>query len=157
MSLWSRLERRINDLADGLVLDEHRDQVSQARSLVAAGQTQPAIELLQALLVVKPDHGQALTVLGSAYLDALDPAQRNPGEAVKAFERALAVRPGDPTALLGLGLAQVALAQPDTAIATLARAVHEAAGDRAVLANETPNMISALLAPVALWQRTACS
>ncbi|HPH65259.1 MAG TPA: dynamin family protein [Kofleriaceae bacterium] len=135
MSLWSRLERRINDLADGLVLDEHRDQVSQARSLVAAGQTQPAIELLQALLVVKPDHGQALTVLGSAYLDALDPAQRNPGEAVKAFERALAVRPGDPTALLGLGLAQVALAQPDTAIATLARAVHEAAGDRAVLAN----------------------
>ncbi len=135
MSLWSRLERRINDLADGLVLDEHRDQVSQARSLVAAGQTQAAIELLQALLVVKPDHGQALTVLGSAFLDALDPAQRNPSEAVKAFERALAVRPGDPTALLGLGLAQVALAQPDAAIATLARAVHEAAGDRAVLAN----------------------
>jgi tetratricopeptide (TPR) repeat protein/GTPase SAR1 family protein len=135
VSLWSRLERRINDLADGLVLDEHRDQVSQARSLVAAGQTQAAIELLQALLVVKPDHGQALTVLGSAFLDALDPAQRNPSEAVKAFERALAVRPGDPTALLGLGLAQVALAQPDAAIATLARAVHEAAGDRAVLAN----------------------
>ena len=135
MSLWSRLERRINDLADGLVLDEHRDQISQARSLVNAGQTAPAIELLQALLTVKPDHGQALNVLGSAYLEALDPAQRNPTEAAKAFERALVVRAGDPTALLGLGLAQVALAQADLAIVTLGRAVHEAAGDRSILAN----------------------
>lgn len=135
MSLWSRLERRINDLADGLVLDEHRDQISQARSLVNAGQTGPAIELLQALLIVKPDHGQALNVLGSAYLEALDPAQRNPTEAANAFERALAVRAGDPTALIGLGLAQVALAQPDLAIVTLGRAVHEAAGDRSILAN----------------------
>ncbi len=135
MSLWSRLERRINDLADGLVLDEHRDQISQARSLVNAGQTEPAIELLQALLIVKPDHGQALNVLGSAYLEALDPAQRNPTEAAKAFERALLVRAGDPTALVGLGLAQVALAQADLAIVTLGRAVHEAAGDRSILAN----------------------
>ncbi len=135
MSLWSRLERRINDLADGLVLDEHRDQISQARSLVNAGQTQPAIELLQALLIVKPDHGQALNVLGSAYLEALDPAQRNPTEAANAFERALTVRAGDPTALVGLGLAYVALAQADLAITTLGRAVHEAAGDRNILAN----------------------
>ena len=135
MSLWSRLERRINDLADGLVLDEHRDQISQARSLVNAGQTGPAIELLQALLTVKPDHGQALNVLGSAYLEALDPAHRNPTEAAKSFERALLVRAGDPTALVGLGLAQVALAQPDLAITTLGQAVHEAAGDRSILAN----------------------
>ena len=135
MSLWSRLERRINDLADGLVLDEHRDQISQARSLVNAGQTESAIELLQALLLVKPDHGQALNVLGSAYLEAVDPAQRNPTKAAHAFERALAVRAGDPTALIGLGLAQVALAQADLAIGTLGRAVHEAAGDRSILAN----------------------
>jgi tetratricopeptide (TPR) repeat protein/GTPase Era involved in 16S rRNA processing len=134
VSLWSRLERRINDLADGLVLDEHRDQVNQARALVAAGQTGPAIELLLALLASKPNHGQALTVLGSAFLDAIDPAQRNPLEAAAAFERALLVRPGDLTALLGLGLAHVALMQFDSALSHLNRAVQEAGGDRDVLA-----------------------
>ena len=37
MSLWSRLERRLGDLASELVLDEYRDQLNQARHLLAHG------------------------------------------------------------------------------------------------------------------------
>src|SRR5512141_2765164 len=100
MSLWSRLERRLGDLAGELVLDEYRDQLNQARSLLAQGDVQSAIDVLEALLSVKPDHGQALIVLGEARL-----ATRDPVQAREAFERALALRSGDPAALVGLGLA----------------------------------------------------
>ena len=31
MSLWSRLERKLGDLAGELVLDDYRDQLNQAR------------------------------------------------------------------------------------------------------------------------------
>ena len=75
MSLWSRLERRLGDLAGELVLDEYKGQLSQARQLLANGDVQAAIDVLEALLSVKPDHGQALIVLGDARLATRDPAR----------------------------------------------------------------------------------
>src|SRR5690242_509164 len=116
MSLWSRLERRLGDLAGELVLDEYRDQLNQARQLLAKGDVTAAIDSLEALLSVKPDHGQALIVLGDARL-----ANRDPAAARKAFERALALRAGDPPALVGLGSALVALGVYEEATSVLAR------------------------------------
>jgi tetratricopeptide (TPR) repeat protein/GTP-binding protein EngB required for normal cell division len=130
MSLWSRVQRRLGDLAGELVLDEYRDQVDQAQRLLADGDAAAAIEVLEALLVAKPDHGQALIVLGEARLVALDAPR-----AQLAFERALKLRGGDPAALVGLGLALVSLARYEPALTSLGRAVAEAAGDRAILAN----------------------
>ncbi len=130
MSLWSRLERRIGDLAGELVLDDYRDQLNQARTLLARGELAAAIESLEALLAAKPDHGQALIVLGEARL-----AQRDPQHAQEAFDRALALRGGDPLALVGSGLALVELAKFEAAAGPLGRAVNEAGGDRGVLAD----------------------
>ena len=130
MSLWSRLERRLGDLASELVLDEYRDQLNLARNLLAKGDVTSAIEALEALLRVKPDHGQALIVLGDARLAARDPVA-----AQAAFDHALKVRSGDPAALLGLGSALVGLGKYEPAIQILGRAVNEAGGDRGILAD----------------------
>src|SRR6185436_14425444 len=132
MSLWSRVQRRLGNLAGELVLDEYREQLYQAQRLLGAGNVTAAIEVLEALLTAKPDHGQALILLGEARLVSHDPLQ-----AVAAFERALRLRPGDPAALVGHGLALVALARHEPAIASLGRAVAEAAGDRAIRAAAT--------------------
>jgi tetratricopeptide (TPR) repeat protein/GTP-binding protein EngB required for normal cell division len=130
MSLWSRVQRRLGDLAGELVLDEYRDQLDQAQRLLASGKVGDAIDVLEALLVAKPDHGQALIVLGEARL-----VQHDPQGAVAAFERALQLRAGDPAALVGHGLALVELARYEPAIAALGRAVADAAGDRGILAD----------------------
>ncbi|HET7501106.1 MAG TPA: tetratricopeptide repeat protein, partial [Kofleriaceae bacterium] len=130
MSLWSRVQRRLGDLAGELVLDEYRDQLDQAQALLAGGDPASAIEVLEALLIAKPDHGQALIVLGEARLVSQDPQR-----AQAAFERALRLRGGDPAALVGHGLALVELARYEPALASLGRAVGEAAGDRAILAD----------------------
>lgn len=129
MSLWSRVQRRISDLAGELVLDEYREQLDQAQALLADGQTAAAIDSLEALLTAKPDHGQALVVLGEARL-----VSRDPDRAREAFERALRLRAGDPAALVGHGLALVMLGRYEAAIPPLSRAVAEAGGDRAILA-----------------------
>jgi Tfp pilus assembly protein PilF/GTP-binding protein EngB required for normal cell division len=129
MSLWSRFERRINDLADGLVLDEYRGQLDEARQLLRAGDHRRATEVLEALLAVKPDHGQALILLGEVRLADRDVRAKD------AFDKALAVRPGDPSALVGFGLALVAIGSYEAAIVPLGRAVSEAGGDRTVLAD----------------------
>src|SRR5690349_11165247 len=130
MSLWSRLERRLGDLAGELVLDDYRDQLDQARELLAGGNVQAAIDVLEALLAVKPDHGKALIVLGDARL-----ATRDPQHAQEAYERALKQRAGDPAALVGHGLALVALGKYEVAVSSLARAVADAGGDRGILAD----------------------
>jgi tetratricopeptide (TPR) repeat protein/GTPase Era involved in 16S rRNA processing len=130
MSLWSRLERRLGDLASELVLDEYRDQLNQARHLLAQGDVTAAIDSLEALLSVKPEHGQALIVLGEARL-----VSRDPQAAHDAFERALKVRGNDPAALVGLGTALVLNAKYDAAVSVLARAVAEAGGNRGILAD----------------------
>jgi tetratricopeptide (TPR) repeat protein len=130
MSLWSRLERRLGDLAGELVLDEYRDQLNQARQLLASGDVSAAIDSLEALLRAKPDHGQALILLGEARL-----ATREASAAHDAFDRALKLRGGDPAALVGLGQSLVALGSYDQAIGVLGRAVGEAGGDRGILAD----------------------
>src|SRR5688500_5777243 len=111
MSLWSRVQRRLGDLAGELVLAEYRDQLEQAQQLLGERQTADAIAILEALLVAKPDRGQALIVLGEAHLRAAAPQT-----ALAAFERALKLRSGDPAALVGQGLALVALARYEPAI-----------------------------------------
>jgi tetratricopeptide (TPR) repeat protein len=128
VSLWSRLERRISDFAGDLLLDEYREQVAHARHLVAAGDAYAAIDILEALLADKPSHGHALILLGMARL-----AVRKPVQALEAFERALHARPGDPDALIGHGQTLLALGHWQAAITSLAKAVTEAAGDRARL------------------------
>jgi tetratricopeptide (TPR) repeat protein/GTPase Era involved in 16S rRNA processing len=130
MSLWSRVQRRLGDLAGELVLDEYRDQLNHAHQLLSTGDAPAAIEVLEALLTAKSEHGQALILLGEAHL-----VNRTPQKAVEAFERALKLRGGDPAALVGHGLALVQLARHEIAIASLARAVVEAGGDRAILAD----------------------
>ncbi len=130
MSLWTRFQRRIGDLAGELVLDDYRDQLTQAEGLVRAGNVLAAIDVLEALMVAKPDHGQGLILLGDARLMIRDPER-----ARDAFERALKLRAGDPAALVGQGLALVALGKYEVAIGSLARAVSEAGGDRDILAD----------------------
>jgi tetratricopeptide (TPR) repeat protein/GTPase Era involved in 16S rRNA processing len=130
MSLWTRLQRRIGDIAGELVLDDYRDQLSQAEGLVRSGNYSAAIDTLEALLAAKPDHGQALILLGETRMLA-----RDPDKAAAAFERALKLRSGDPEALVGQGLALIALGRYEVAIAPLARAVNEAGGDREILAD----------------------
>ncbi|HWU87359.1 MAG TPA: tetratricopeptide repeat protein, partial [Kofleriaceae bacterium] len=130
MSLWTRVQRRLSDLAGELVLDEYREQLDQAQTLLGAGDVASAIDILEALLLAKPDHGQALLVLGEARLVA-----RDPDRAREAFERALRLRSGDPAALVGHGLSLVALGRYETAIGPLQRAIAEAGGDREILAH----------------------
>src|SRR6185312_14160906 len=130
MSLWSRLERKLGDLAGELVLDDYRDQLNQARTLLAKGDLTAATESLEALLAAKPDHGQALIVLGEARL-----ALRDPQHAHEAFERALVLRGSDPAALVGCGLALVELGRYEAATPILNRAIGEAGGDRGILAD----------------------
>ncbi|MGE0550648.1 MAG: dynamin family protein [Kofleriaceae bacterium] len=129
MSLWTRLQRRLGDLAGELVLDDYRPQLNHAQDLLSAGDVNAAIEVIEALLQVKPDHGQALIVLGEARL-----MTREPEQARLAFERAIAVRSDDPAALVGHGMALLTLARYEPAISSLGRAVAEAGGDRAILA-----------------------
>jgi tetratricopeptide (TPR) repeat protein/GTP-binding protein EngB required for normal cell division len=129
MSIWSRIERRIGDLAGDLLLDEYRDQLQHARALLDGGEPAQAAELLEALLAGRRDHGQALVLLGAARLD-LGQAEA----AREAFDRALRVRAGDPVALAGHGEALMALGRHEEALASFGRAVTEAAGDREVLA-----------------------
>ncbi|MGN6103750.1 MAG: tetratricopeptide repeat protein, partial [Kofleriaceae bacterium] len=130
MSLWTRVQRRIGDLAGELVLDEYRDQLNQAQQLLADGDTTASIDVLEALLTAKSDHGQALILLGEARL-----VSRDPDRAREAFERALRLRSGDPAALVGHGLALVQLGRYEIAISSLSRAIVEAGGDRAILAD----------------------
>ena len=130
MSLWSRFQRKLGDLAEDLILDEYRDQLNKSQELLAKGDVQQAIELLEALLVSKSEHGQALIVLGAAYLQ-----HGQPQKALDAFERALKLRSGDPHALVGHGTALVALGRYDVAVTSLGRAVQEAGGDREILAD----------------------
>src|SRR3569623_1852550 len=109
MSLWSRLERRIGDLA---------------------GEAATAAESREALLRAKPEHGKALILLGEARR-----VLREAPAAHEAFERAVKLRGSDPSALVGLGLALVALGSYEPAISVLGRAGSDAAGDRGILAD----------------------
>src|SRR5947209_2486200 len=102
MSLWSRVQRRLGDLAGELVLDEYRDQLDQAQRLVAAGDAGSATELLEALLEAKPEDGEDLdarAALGEALVSDGGPYD----EALRHLERAGAADAPPALALAGLG------------------------------------------------------
>ena len=130
MSLWTRLQRKLGDLAGELVLDDFREQLDQAQALLGKGEVATAIDTLEALLSVKPDHGQAQILLGEARL-----ANREPQRALEAFEKAAKLRGGDPSVTVGIGKAHVALGNYEVAIEKLAKAVADAGGDRGILAD----------------------
>jgi tetratricopeptide (TPR) repeat protein len=129
MSFWSRIERRLTELADELLPDEFREELVAARSALAAGRAAEATAALEALVARRPDHVAALALLGAARLELGDFSG-----ARAAFEDALRVREDDAEALLGLGQASLALGQLDTAIDGFRGAVRTSGGDRAVLA-----------------------
>jgi tetratricopeptide (TPR) repeat protein/GTPase SAR1 family protein len=129
MSLWSRIERRLSDLAGELIPDEFREQVVTARELLEEGHAREAAETLEALLRERPDHVGAKSLLGAARL-ALGDAR---GARV-AFEGALELRDELPEALVGTGEACLLLGEWRAATDAFHRAVHAAAGDRTVLA-----------------------
>ena len=88
--------------------------------------------MLEALLVAKSEHGQALIVLGEAQLDESRARTRR----VEAFERALeAARRRSGGARRPRAGARRSSARYEVAIASLGRAVVEAGGDRAILAD----------------------
>ena len=132
MSLWSRLERRLGDLASELVLDEYRDQLNQARQLLGGRRRgRPRSTSLEALLQVKPDHGQALILLGEARLATRDPAsaRRCLRARAEAARRAIRRRSSASDSRSSRS-ARTSLRSPP-----LGRAVAEAGGDRAILAD----------------------
>lgn len=128
MSFWSRLERRLTDLAGEILPDEFREQVSEARRMLDEGRAQEAAEVLEALLGARPDHAVALSLLGAARLELgqLDGA-------VEAFGHALSADPGLAEAHLGHGDACAASGRDEAAIAAFRAALGLASGERAVL------------------------
>ncbi|WP_428269568.1 hypothetical protein [Haliangium sp.] len=73
MSLWSRIERRLSDIAGDLLPDEFRQEVITARELLAAGRAHEAERTLEALVSVRSDHVGALALLGLVRLELGDP------------------------------------------------------------------------------------
>jgi tetratricopeptide (TPR) repeat protein len=129
MSLWSRLERRIVDLAGELLLDEHRELVATARASLAKGDHASAGLALRSVLAANPEHGTALVLLGASLL-----SQKKPHEAKAIFERAVAQRPDDAHALAGHGRCLLLLGEYVAATPLLTRALVAAQGDRELLA-----------------------
>ncbi|MBT8493533.1 MAG: tetratricopeptide repeat protein, partial [Deltaproteobacteria bacterium] len=83
MSLWSRIQRQLGEIAGDLLADETHLELEQARALLA---TDPgaAVELLDKLVAEHPDHALARALLGSAHLELGDPRA-----AADQFEQAL--------------------------------------------------------------------
>src|SRR5690606_25141145 len=123
MSLWSRIERRISDLAGELLPDEFRVKLAAARDLIERGSSADAIEALEELLEERPEHPGALSLLGAARLEQGDAAA-----AAEAFGRALAGRDDLPEAMVGLGQANLELGQPRKAVDSFRAAVSVAGG-----------------------------
>ncbi len=128
MSIWSRIERRLTDLAGELLPDEFREQVDEARRLLDGDNAAEAAESLEALVAERPEHAVALSLLGAARLELGDPVA-----ARSAFERAIAADPDLAEAHVGRGESAAAEGDDDTAVAAYRTAIGAAGGDRGVL------------------------
>ncbi len=129
MSLWSRIERRLTDLAEELLPDEFRAQIDESRQLIDAGQCGEAVVLIEALLSERPDHLVALSLLGAARLELGD------GDGARqAFNKVIAKDGDNGEALLGRGEANLCLGKLEAAVADFRAAVKHAGGERALLA-----------------------
>ncbi|MEM9492483.1 MAG: tetratricopeptide repeat protein, partial [Myxococcota bacterium] len=129
MSVWSRIERRLSDLAGELIPDEFRLRLVEARDLLEDGCAARASEKLEELLRERPDDASALSLLGAARLELGDARA-----AAEAFGRAVDRREDMAEAWLGLGQAELALGDADRAITLFRGAMSRAGGERAILA-----------------------
>ncbi|HWM85546.1 MAG TPA: dynamin family protein, partial [Kofleriaceae bacterium] len=126
---WSRIERRLQDLAGELLPDDFKNSLDQARDALEAGRAAEAAELLADLSVARPEHAGAHYLHGAALLDL-----GRVDEASAAFDRAIE-RAGDlPEAYLGRGETRLRHNQPTEAIADFRRAQARAGGERSILA-----------------------
>ncbi len=128
MSIWSRIERRISDFADGFLPEEFQRELAEARSLLAEGQTEAVEKALETILAAHPEHPNTMIMVGAIYLEMgqLDAAR-------KTFEQILAQRPQLPEALIGSAEAALQLGAMTSAIRQFRSAVDVADGDRDVL------------------------
>lgn len=126
--MWSRIERRLEELYGEIVPDETLAKLRAARDLVGEGRTEKARPLLEEVLGERPDHAGALSLLGACHLEAGDA-----GEAIAAFDGALATA-DIPEAMVGRATAKLLLGQTDEAIAGFRAGQSAAGGDRELLA-----------------------
>ena len=129
MSFWSRLERRISDLAGDLLPDDVRDQVTRARKLLLDGDAGGAAEILEAVVDARPNHVGALSLLGLTELE-----RRRERRALEIFDRVLAMRPDLGDAQIGRGQTCLALELDAEAIDSFRAAIEHAGGEREILA-----------------------
>ena len=85
MSLWSRIERRLTDLADELRPDELRPQLLDVQSLLSNHEIDEAYKRLQTLVRQHPQHPQSNRLLGIVLLEL-----ERPKDAIEALDRAIA-------------------------------------------------------------------
>ncbi|HET6613513.1 MAG TPA: tetratricopeptide repeat protein, partial [Kofleriaceae bacterium] len=123
MSLWSRIERRLEGLYGDLISDETQARIRAARGLMAEGRFDQALPLLEEALGERPDHPGALSLLGTCHLEAGDTAA-----AIAAFDGALATT-DIPEAMLGRATAKLMTAHISEAIAGFRAAQSAAGGD----------------------------
>lgn len=129
MSFWSRIERRIEELAGELYPDEFRERLSQARATLRDEHYAQAEAQLLALIDERPEHVGALVLLGVARLKQghADPARR-------AFDLALEKAKDVPEALIGRGDAALLLGDVAEAVPYFRAAIDAAQGERTLLA-----------------------
>jgi tetratricopeptide (TPR) repeat protein/GTPase SAR1 family protein len=129
VSLWSRIERRLQDLAGELLPDEFKNSLEAARAELEAGRAAAATDLLARLCAARPEHAGAQYLHGAALLDL-----GRVDEAAEAFDRAIERADDLPDAYLGRGETLLRRGQIADAIADFRRAQARAGGDRAILA-----------------------
>ena len=129
MSFWSRLERRLSDIAGDLLPDDVRDHIESARKQLLDGDPESAADQLQAIVDARPNHVGALSLLGLAELE-----RNQPKRALEIFDRVVAMRPDLPDAQVGRGQTCLTLHLDDEAIDSFRAAVEHASGEREILA-----------------------
>jgi small GTP-binding protein len=129
VSLWSRIERRLQDLAGELLPDEFKNSLDTARAELDAGRAARAADILATLCATRPEHAGAQYLHGAALLDL-----GRADEAAEAFERAIERAADLPEGYLGRGETWLRRGHPGEAIADFRRAQSRAGGDRTILA-----------------------
>lgn len=129
MSLWSRIERRIGELAGELLPDEHRERLTEARGALDGGDAKRAVAICERLILDRPGHAGTLLVLGAARLQGGDAAG-----ALRAFDDAIEADDATPEAHAGRGEALRLLGRFEDAVGAYQAAVRRAGGDEHLLA-----------------------
>ncbi len=129
MSIWSRIERRLTDLAGEILPDDVHEQLTLARQHLRDDDPTTAAEILGPVVEARPDHLGALSLLGVAELQ-----RGRHDEALAAFDQAIGVRQSDPDAHVGRGQVLFAMERLDEAAVAFRNAVETAGGDREILA-----------------------